>query len=80
MCFGLRNLESRLENDRAREQLSGVKSKESDGMYQRLADVVRRFDDIELLAQEIESIEESQEIETVDELTDFLEDELQYVT
>lgn len=47
-------------------------------MYKELADLIRLFDNIELVAQEIESIEENQGIETIEDLTDFLKDELQY--
>lgn len=47
-------------------------------MYKALAEVIRNFGNIDLLAQEIESIEEDQQIETIEELTEFLQDELQY--
>lgn len=48
--------------------------------YERLADVIRRFEDTEFLATSIENITEEQgrDIETVDDLTDFLEEELSY--
>lgn len=50
-------------------------------IYTRLADLIRAFDDIRLLAQEIESLADSAEgIETLDELADFLQDELQYAS
>lgn len=46
--------------------------------YKALADVVRKFEDIELLAQEIESLVDMPEVQTVDDLTEFLETELSY--
>lgn len=46
--------------------------------YKRLADLVRQFDNTELLASEIETIEDDQDVETIDELADFLSDELDY--
>jgi len=47
--------------------------------YKRLADMVRRFYSIDLLASEIETLEdEPLGVETVDELADFLRDELDY--
>ena len=45
--------------------------------YKKLADVIREFDDIELLASEIESLD-GEGVESIDELTEFLEDELHY--
>lgn len=46
--------------------------------YKRLADVIRNFDNIEILANEIESLIDtsSEEMETIDDLTEFLEYEL----
>ena len=46
--------------------------------YSKLADLIRQFNSTELLANEIESIEDSQKIETIDDLCDFLGDELDY--
>lgn len=47
--------------------------------YKALAEVVRKFANTELLAAEIESLQNNmEEIETIDDLTDFLEDELDY--
>lgn len=46
--------------------------------YKALANVIRKFEDIELLAHEIESLVDMPEVETVDDLTEFLETELSY--
>lgn len=46
--------------------------------YKRLATVIRRFANIELLASEIESVD-IQGAETIDELSEYLEDELDYL-
>ena len=46
--------------------------------YKRLAELVRQFDNTELLANEIETLEDDKEVETIDELADFLRDELDY--
>ena len=47
--------------------------------YKALAEVIRKFENVELLAAEIESLHENMiEVETVDNLTEFLEDELDY--
>lgn len=46
--------------------------------YKRLSELIRRFVNIELLAQEIESLEDMPEIETIDDLSGFLEEELDY--
>lgn len=47
--------------------------------YKALAAVVRKFANIELLAAELETLQDSQlEVETIDDLTEFLEDELDY--
>lgn len=47
--------------------------------YKALAEVVRRFDNVELLAAEIESLQDNMtEVETIDDLTEVLEDELDY--
>ena len=45
--------------------------------YKKRAVVIREFDDIELLASEIESLD-GEGVESIDELTEFLEDELHY--
>lgn len=45
--------------------------------FTRLAEIVRRFDDIEFLAAEIQALEGS-EVESVDALSEALEDELGY--
>lgn len=45
--------------------------------YKRLADLIRQFANIELLACEVESLDDTQEVETIDELADFLSDELE---
>lgn len=50
----------------------------SDMDYKRLATVIRRFANIELLASEIESVD-IQGAETIDELSEYLEDELDYL-
>ena len=48
-------------------------------IYKKLADLVRTFDSIDLLATEIESLEDHIEaVETVDDLVDFLQTELEY--
>ena len=48
--------------------------------YERLAEVIRNFGSTDFLACSIENITEEQarDIETVDDLAEFLEDELQY--
>lgn len=48
--------------------------------YKRLADVIRKFGSTDFLACSIENITEEQarDIETVEDLTEFLENELQY--
>jgi hypothetical protein len=51
--------------------------------YKRLADLIRQFANIELLACEVESIDDSQEVETIEvetieDLADFLRGELDY--
>lgn len=46
--------------------------------FKRLADVIRRFEDIDFLVSEIETLPDGRDIETIDDLTDFLEDELHY--
>ena len=43
---------------------------------ERLAQVIRRYDSIDLLATEIETLAEIDDVETIDELSGFLEDEL----
>lgn len=45
--------------------------------FTRLAEIVRRFGDIEFLAAEIEALKGS-EVESVDDLSEALEDELGY--
>ena len=48
-------------------------------IYKKLADLVRAFDSIDFLATEIESLEDHTEVvETIDELVDFLQTELEY--
>lgn len=42
--------------------------------YKRLANLLRQFDDIALLAHEIQ---ECEDVETIDELSDYLEYELE---
>ena len=44
----------------------------------RLANIVRRYDDIDFLASEIEALEGTEEVESVDDLSEALEDELGY--
>lgn len=46
--------------------------------FTRLANIVRRYDDIEFLASEIEALEGTEEVESVDDLSEALEDELGY--
>ena len=46
--------------------------------YKKLADTIRKFANIELLANEVESIGDEQNIDTIDDLTEFLETELEY--
>lgn len=46
--------------------------------FKRLADVIRRFEEIDFLASEIETLTSNRDVETVDDLTEFLEDELNY--
>lgn len=48
--------------------------------YKKLADVIRGFANTDLLACSIENITEEQarDIDDVEDLADFLEDELQY--
>ena len=46
--------------------------------YKRLAELVRQFDNTDLLAYEIETLIDDQDVETIDELSDFLRDELDY--
>lgn len=46
--------------------------------YVKLAEAVRKFEDINLLASEIESLDCNSGVETVDDLTEFLEQELEY--
>lgn len=45
--------------------------------YKSLADTIRKFANIELLANEIENIEDENEVDTIDDLRDFLELELE---
>lgn len=46
--------------------------------YKRLAEIVRRYANVELLAAEIESLVDMPDIETVDGLSNFLEEELNW--
>lgn len=46
--------------------------------YKRLAELIRQFANTELLASEVESLVDMPEVETIDELADFLSDELDY--
>jgi hypothetical protein len=46
--------------------------------YKRLAELVRQFDNTDLLAYEIETLIDDQDVETIDELSNFLRDELDY--
>ncbi len=46
--------------------------------FKRLADIVRQFGDTDLLAAEIEALEGSPEIESIDDLSEVLEDEISY--
>lgn len=46
--------------------------------YERLARIIRRIANVELLAVEIESLKEMPDIETIDDLSDFLEEELDW--
>ncbi len=42
-------------------------------IYEKLANLVRAFDSIDLLANEIESlVDHTEKVETIDELVDFL--------
>lgn len=45
--------------------------------FTRLAEIVRKFGDVEFLAAEIKALEGS-EVESVDDLSEALEDELSY--
>ncbi len=48
-------------------------------IYEKLADLIKKFDDVDLLAAEIVSLTDSTEkVETLDELVDFLQTELEY--
>lgn len=48
-------------------------------VYEKLANLVRAFDSIDLLATEIESlVDHTEEVETLDEFVDFLQTELEY--
>lgn len=47
--------------------------------YKRLAGIVRMFANTELLATEIESLEDMPDIETIDDLSDFLKEELNWL-
>lgn len=48
-------------------------------IYEKLANLVRAFDSIDLLASEIESlVDHTETVETIDELVDFLQTELEY--
>lgn len=48
--------------------------------FEKLADVIRRWENIniDLLINEIELLTDRQDVETVDDLTDYLEEELSY--
>ncbi len=46
----------------------------------RLAKIVRDYNDIEYLAAEIEALEGTTEVESIDDLSEVLEDELSYAT
>lgn len=46
--------------------------------FKKLAEVLRKFEDINFLATEIESLDCKSGVETVDDLTEFLEQELEY--
>jgi hypothetical protein len=46
-------------------------------MFKDLADVIRKFDNIELLASEIESLEYASDVEDFYDLTSFLRRELE---
>lgn len=50
--------------------------------YERLARVIRKFDNVDFLACSIENITEEQDrdISTIDDLSRFLEDELSYAS
>lgn len=48
-------------------------------IYEKLANLVRAFDSIDLLASEIESlVDYTEEVDTIDDLVDFLQTELEY--
>ena len=48
-------------------------------VYEKLANLVRTFDSINFLASEIESlVDHTEKVETLDELVDFLQTELEY--
>lgn len=46
--------------------------------YKKLAEIIRRFSNNELLALEIESLTDISDVETIDDLSDFLEEELNW--
>ncbi len=46
--------------------------------YKRLATVIRRFENVELLASEIENAD-VQGVVTINELSEYLEDELDWI-
>ncbi len=46
--------------------------------FKKLAEVLRKFEDINFLATEIESLNYNSDVKTVDDLTEFLEQELEY--
>lgn len=48
-------------------------------IYKKLADLVKAFDSVDLLASEIESlVDHTEKVETLDELVEFLQTELEY--
>lgn len=48
-------------------------------IYKKLANLVKTFDSVNLLASEIESLaDHTEKVETLDELVDFLQIELEY--
>lgn len=48
-------------------------------VYNKLADLVRAFNSIELFASEIEALADyTEEVETLDELVDYFQTELDY--
>ena len=48
-------------------------------VYEKLANLVRAFDSVDFLASEIESlVDHTEKVETLDELVDFLQLELEY--